>query len=109
MNLIGVKVIMVEKENVLKIDVWIFLLKLCKLFCIFEGYEQVREVLKESFFVNLMDDWFKKVVENMLYEVEFYKKRIEDMVVVDNFVINENVICVFFDFEIVFVMIYFKM
>lgn len=39
---------MAEKENALKIDARIFLLKLCKSLCILEGYEQVREALKES-------------------------------------------------------------
>lgn len=41
MNPTGVKAIMAEKENALKIDARIFLLKLCKSLCILEGYEQV--------------------------------------------------------------------
>ena len=99
---------MAEKENALKIDARIFLLKLCKSLCILEGYEQVREALKESLPANLTDDRLKKAVENMLHEAEFYKKRTEDMAVADNPAINENAIRASFDSEIAFVMTYFK-
>lgn len=75
MNPTGIKAIMAEKENALKIDARIFLLKLCKSLCILEGYEQVREALKESLPANLTDDRLKKAVENMLHEAEFYKKK----------------------------------
>ena len=109
MNPTGVKAIMAEKENALKIDARIFLLKLCKSLCILEGYEQVREALKESLPANLTDDRLKKAVENMLHEAEFYKKRTEDMAVADNPAINENAIRASFDSEIAFVMTYFKM
>ena len=101
--------VMAEKENALKIDARIFLLKLCKSLCILEGYEQVREALKESLPANLTDDRLKKAVENMLHEAEFYKKRTEDMAVADNPAINENAIRASFDSEIAFVMTYFKM
>lgn len=109
MNPTGVKAIMAEKENALKIDARIFLLKLCKSLCILEGYEQVREALKESLPANLTNDRLKKSVENMLHEAEFYKKRTEDMAVADNPAINENAIRASFDSEIAFVMTYFKM
>lgn len=74
MNPTGVKAIMAEKENALKIDARIFLLKLCKSLCILEGYEQVREALKESLPANLTDDRLKRPLRICYMRLNSIKK-----------------------------------
>lgn len=109
-NPTGVKAMISEKETILRVDARIFLLKLCISLCIIEGYEEVREVLKEIRSVmNVSDKQLKNTVEDMLREAEFYKKRTEDMIISDNPVINENTIRASFDSEIAFIITYFKM
>lgn len=107
----GVQAMIIEKEDILKVNAQIFLLKICKSLCLIEGYNEAREALKEVFPMHITgtDEQLKDNIESLLHEAEFYKKRIDDFAVKEGPAIDENTIRASFDSEIAFIMTYFKM
>lgn len=105
----GVRAMILEKEEYLKLAGKIFLLKLCESVCALEGYDDVRKILDTLTYVNKADDQLEAYVKALLAEAEYQKKRNDFYRKEEQGTMKVDEIRASFDIEIAFIMTYYKM
>lgn len=106
----GVQAMVVEKDESMKLDARLFLLKICRALCLVEGWQEVREVMSELYPAcrSKSDGQLQSDIETLLREAEFHKKRMNAMAT-EISIADENTIRTSFDTEIAFITTHFKM
>lgn len=107
----GVQAMLVTKDESLKLDARLFLLKICRALCMVDGWQEVRVVLGEIYPMNesKSDEQLQSDIDTLLREAEFQKKRMDAMTVAEIPVTDEDSIRSSFDSEIAFITTHFKM
>lgn len=107
----GMQAMLVTKDEHLKLDARLFLLKICRALCLVEGWHEARKALGELYHIDESrpDEQFQSDIDTLLREAEFQKKRMDAMTVAEIPVSDENTIRSSFDSEIAFITTHFKM
>ncbi len=110
-NPVGIRAMMIDKEDLMKCRIKIQLLRVCKALVGFGAYSDVRSSLGEiSCCDSIKDEDLPGEIDNLLRMAEFEKKRMEDKEEEEREeTVTPERIRSSFDSEIAFLMTYFKM